>query len=625
VRGAADNRRRWGVERAFHPLTGLLAAALAVGFLRILIVPDFLNYDEPAHFRAIMVLLTQIRACMAGACTGLGAELQPGGSGPFQGYLYYLPQAIIQGLLPNSSSFSLRVAVARLFTLSLQAFVILLTYKTMRVAFPERRLLALAAAGFAALMPSFSDMMSGVNLDAPAALLGGVIIYGSVRLTRFGVTARRVLILAALLGLGYFLKGTVWPLVFVVVFALGLSLPGRVRLVMVGVSVLAGTAVIIVAGILLKPVSWDYAAYWFRVRKDPFLITTSLPQQSKAGAVEGLNGILVLPEPRVGSLVQYLPDNTVPALRGHTLTYGVWVRAVEGEAVISVPLVSSKDLKSSQALRVPGDWQFYAAQMQVDPAAEHLAIYLARPAGGAVFYDGLVVADGDYDLGSTPEFAAEALTGDWGGQPFANLALNPSFETQWPQVLPEYDLIYSLNDRLVSVLYWERTWYAWLALGRWWVVNLWSSFGGVMPGLGRWEIMPFGLLTAAIAVGLCVVAVRSLGGTYGTTTHNQNLWVLIVAAMVTLGIVIFRTDISPYKEPPLIWSSLRHASAGRVAWSGLLALGLMDWIPSRYQSWATAAILAVLFLLNIYILFQVQYPYQFCPLPVALDCLSTIK
>jgi hypothetical protein len=88
VRGAASVRRPWGVKYAVHLLIALVAAALVLGLLRILVVPDFLNYDEAAHFRAIMTLLNQFRACAGGTCSLLGGELQPGGSGPFQGYLY---------------------------------------------------------------------------------------------------------------------------------------------------------------------------------------------------------------------------------------------------------------------------------------------------------------------------------------------------------------------------------------------------------------------------------------------------------------------------------------------------------------------------------------------------------
>jgi hypothetical protein len=75
----------------------------------------------------------------------------------------------------------------------------------------------------------------------------------------------------------------------------------------------------------------------------------------------------------------------------------------------------------------------------------------------------------------------------------------------------------------------------------------------------------------------------------------------------------------------LIWSSMRHSSAGWIAFSALIALGILRWVPRRWQRHVLAAGLAAQFLLNVYILVKVQYPFQHCALPEQTLCLTTIQ
>jgi hypothetical protein len=68
-----------------------------------------------------------------------------------------------------------------------------------------------------------------------------------------------------------------------------------------------------------------------------------------------------------------------------------------------------------------------------------------------VFYDGLVLAEGEYPLDSNPVFGTTmGAYGEWGGKPFQNLLQNPSAEKAGPR-------IYSFIDDLGTKLLPDRT------------------------------------------------------------------------------------------------------------------------------------------------------------------------
>jgi hypothetical protein len=59
-----------------------------------------------------------------------------------------------------------------------------------------------------------------------------------------------------------------------------------------------------------------------------------------------------------------------------------------------------------------------------------------------VYYDGLLVIEGDYPTSETPQYADnQASRGTWGGKPFENLLKNASAEIAWPQVRPWIDAV----------------------------------------------------------------------------------------------------------------------------------------------------------------------------------------
>ncbi len=597
-----------------HPLLWLIAAAMALGTLRALVVPPGLyNIDEKWHFEPMLTLVRPLQTCIErGACDEILAFLsQRRASDPYRGVVYYLLQAVIQLPLPPSIGESQRLLVARLVTLSLNGFIIGLAYLTIRELFPRQRPLALATAGLTAFIPSISDMMTGVNLDAAVAFVGALVIYTLARIIRRGLTLARLTALIVEAGLGYTLKGTAWPLFLVIAFAFWLRLPGRIRLVAGGGVVLGGVAALV----WFNPFNWRGTANWFYQTS----YQTVLPERTDASSVVGRYSLEAAAQ-EGAYVLQYFPERVVQRLRGKTVTYGVWARAPAGSATVPLPVLGSGGEPGDSKLILSAVWHFYGAVTQVPAGAEHLGFFLGS---GGVWYDGMVVAEGNFPTDRAPDYTH----GTWGGRPFVNLLENPSAEDVWPQVAPDVGGEYVLNNRIAAILAWRRTLPAWFGLIRWLLANFWSSFGGLLPGLSSTQMILPGLLTALAVAGVALVVVRDLPRRivpFESDSARLGFWMLAAAGLAVIFLVLYRADLVPNQATMLIWSSARHASAGRIALTALLAMGLLRWVPRRWQRWTIAIGLAALFLVNTYIFLQVQYPFQHCALPVVTDCLSSI-
>ncbi|MBI3760437.1 MAG: glycosyltransferase family 39 protein [Chloroflexi bacterium] len=614
----------------------ILAAAFAFDFLRALIVPPGIwNIDEAYHFvdaiNAARWLPFEMRAAFGQAgqpperILG-GTVMDPdllfhwSGGLPFRGTTYYLYQAVPQLFLDGAPD-STRLLVARLASIALHLLTIAFTYHIARRLFPSERWPAIAGAALAAFVPSYSDMMSGVNVDGGAAAVGAMFIAALAGVIRGGSRWGTWTLFACgvLLGLG--LKETFLPLFAVAAFSFWLMAERRVRVV----AAVSSLALMIGALLWLRPFTEGGAAYWFDARWE-YGHDAALVSRAETQTPLGKYALRVSPREFSDGVLQYLPETRVAELRGRTVTWGVWLRA-SSPAVVARPTLANQVKPGAPKMMVGRAWEFHAFTTRVDAGAQHLALILGSPEdGGTVEYDGAVVAADDYSLGAPPIFSdASATRGEWGGRPFVNLLLNPSAEASWPQVRQAYNLRpWNLNTRLNALLAWRRTLPAFAGLGRWLVANYWSAFGGLVPGLSPRQLIPFALLTAWAGFGLTLVGLEIF---FRPMTVNnaarRGALMLLAAAFATWLIVLYRTDMTPNTANVIQWSVSRHAAAGLAATALLLALGILRPLNPRARRWMTAALILVLFAANIWILLGVQIPYYNCP-TVPTDCLPTV-
>jgi hypothetical protein len=626
-----------------HPLSGLLLAALAIGILRASLVPSGnYNIDESGHFSSIIEIKNRILLCQnAPACIlNLIFPSQQNNDLPdaYRGLLYYLPHAFVQLLLPQDASEELRLFSARLLTLLLNLPAIVFTYLTIRLVFPSSRLIALAIAGFTALLPSYSDMMSGVNLEAPSAVFGSLILYAASRIVVSGFTPANIVFAFFSALLSFSLKGTVWITFIALALAVWYQLPStRVRWLIV----LSGVIATIPLGWQYNPFTEKGVAHWY-YKHEHIAAVAVLPQQTTALNHEGSYSLLAShqvdtvrykSEIKTESIVQYLPELQMPALRGKIITCGVWMRFFQGDAVIPYPTcgIPTSTKFSATALHLfSNEWKFYATHTYVPPNAPIVEFMLGLPSDlSQVVYNGMIMVEGEYPLDQPPTFFDLSLkSGTWGGRTFTNLLKNPSAESTWWQASPSYGYPYLLNSRIVAILDWERTLPAWFAVTRWLLANFWSSFGGLLPGLSSSQMIIPAIITLFSALGVAVTGVWDIPRRrlpFNTSYAHYGFWIWVITTVAFIALLLYRTDIVPYLPEMFIWSSARHAAAGRIAISALLVFGFMRWVPRRYHRFAIASNIVALFVLNTYILFNVQYPFQHCTLPVITDCLASIR
>lgn len=613
-----------------HPLALVISVAVAIGVLRAMSIPYYHNYDEAGHSQFIAQL--DLRGCLyQQKCDPLRSYLSANVHG---GYAYYLTQSLIQATLPEQFDPFSRLFALRLFTVALSVPLILLSYFTTLEIFPKKKLLALFATGIIVLMPSFSDVFAGVNLDAPSALMGSTIIYTLARLLRRGWSWGIASALMAEVVIAYTLKGTILPLFVLIPFCVWLLLPMKYRWVVLGV----GAVGCFTLGAILWRSVWFGTASWFyplprsslglflpsqtdqdKVIGQYSLETTAwggktgvIPEAPLSDPIESLSAVLV-----VDRIIQNLPETSARQLRGKMITLGVWARTTTGDAAVFRPHCHTNNDLTTSYIRLSSHWQFLTSNYFVPFNAERLQCSLGVPTQGAVaWYDGAVLVEGDFESEkSIVYWDANGLSGTWGGKPFINLLENPSAERTWIQILPSLGLPYTLNQRIVSLLSLRLILPAWSKMLRWSLVGLWATFGGEQPGLSSMQMIPLAVVTLFAIMGVGRIFIEDLlhqKRSFVQKISRREFWLLLMSVISIAFLILYRADIVPFRSVIFDFSSMRHASAGWMSISSLLALGLLCWIPKKQHKTFVASALLVLFVLNMHIQLRVQYPLYNC-------------
>lgn len=598
-----------------QPLFFLIISVISIGVLRGIAIPPFHNYDEYAHFVNIQTL--DLSRCGAKEdCSNFLYSLIPEFvSNPQRGVFYFLPQAAIQFILPRDFDNGQRLVVARLFTsVILYVPLIIFSYLTLRELFPSYKRLAILTVGIVGLLPSFSDIMGGVNIDASAALIGSIIVYTSARLIKRGVTLGLLIVLGIEIYVGYTTKGTVWPIFLVVLFSLWLLLPNRYRKWSTGALTLASLLLCI---FLVRPLSYG-VANWFYFYPSRIPGKVFLPRQAIESQVVGRYSFETHGFKSENSVVvQYVSDDILRKLRGKTITFGVWARAENKSAKISLPQCRADEIVHPLDTLVSDHWEFFNLPFNVPVDAPYLRCVLSLSQGGEpVWYDGMVVVEGNVSRGQLPVYEnSDASSVVWGDRQYINFLANPSAEQSWLQVTSSLGYPFPVNQRIVSLLSWQLTTPAWWALTRWSIVSFWATFGGEQPGLSSQQMTPLALITALAIAGVIWTLIVDLPRHQHylkRAVSRRGFLLLLFTVLAIFSLIVYRADITPFRSVVFDFSSMRHASAGWTAISALLAMGLLRCVPRQYQRIFVASTIVALFVLNTHIFLRVQLPLYIC-------------
>lgn len=195
-------------------LLAVLAASLVLSCLFAARLPLDANPDEAAH-RDYIRLIVEERGPVR------FVEKDPARFETHQPPLYYLLCVPVY-LATSGGVFPLRLVAALL-----QLLTIGVVYRAVRDLFPERPYLALAAAGFAAFLPTQAQLAGAINNDALTTLVCAALFWRLGLLVKAGQDLRGALVIGALLGIGLWTKLSVLQLLPAIVLAYGVAVRAR--------------------------------------------------------------------------------------------------------------------------------------------------------------------------------------------------------------------------------------------------------------------------------------------------------------------------------------------------------------------------------------------------------------
>ncbi len=432
---------------------GLLLAAVH-GLLYVFIVPPWQHYDEPNHFEYTWALATRRTLPMPGGedvgmrqtlvrsmwdhdfyagmpfalpelleqPKPLGLQYSQFGQPP----LYYALAAAPVAALAEES-YVTQLYGARLVSLGLLLASVLAGWGIMRELSPAGHPLRWMVPLTMALLPGYVDLMTAVNSDVGAVAVFSLFLWGSVCLVRRGFSMGGLVWVLTAAAACWWTKDTAYLALPLAVLVLCLTAFRRARRQWV-----FWTAVSVGAALgVLAVFSWGDAAGWYRstMQEAPTQAHgAAVPLGDAAFQIEAFAP--VTPAWLHAPLAQPLPIEAAQSLQGKTITLGAWMWASE-PTLARTPTLNLISGQHHEVVEITETPTFHSLRIATPDEASRLWITLNPEAApeATVFYDGVVLAVGEYPLDTLPSFYhADARQGVWGGREFENLLRNPSAE-----------------------------------------------------------------------------------------------------------------------------------------------------------------------------------------------------
>jgi len=627
----ADAARR---ERDLLGLIGLVAALN--GLLHLFLVPPWQHYDEPGHYEYIGLLVNRGRIPVPGEYDqAMRRELLSAmvAQGFFRG-LGFLPNLLPQDqplwipfpqttdppfyyLLASLAVRPLRHAdvitqlyAARLASWGLYLLSILLAYAIVGELTPRGHAMRLAVPGFMALLPAYTDLMTAVNNDVGAVVVFTLFLWGGVRLLVRGVSPARLVWVVGTAALCLWTRTTV---------VVALPLLGLLLLMAPlrrGWSWRRLAALLASAGLAVPLFfTWGEAAYWYRLTDQPLSLrqrVTGAPLGRYALALEADANV---PGRRALNLV--LPEQ-VERLRGQTVTLGLWMWASRPVTVQPPRLGGANASWSWPKVEVGTVPAFYAftATIALDAQSVHIVLQPLADRNQkepvTVYYDGLVLAEGERPADELPRFdGPDGRTGMWGGRPFVNPIRNPSAEQGWPRLRPWIvgalqRLVASLrlNDQVMTALLdWERTGWVHRVTAQRLLESFWAVFGW---GGTRISSMWYEALAGVTGLGLAGALVRLVRLARGSAPPGRRWAVLFLGAaglLVWGGVFLRPLPLYPWVRPFI--PVARYAYPAIVPTALALVGGWTAWPRPGWRRGGLAVLFFIMVALNIASLWRI--------------------
>jgi len=605
--------------------TTIVLIAVVHGLLHVFLIPPWQHYDEPGHFEYAWLIAQRWQIPDPGdfeqhmrrevISTMVAHNFYENIGGPPNMLtddevlwlpfpqtddppLYYLLVAI--ALIPlRHTDIITQLYAARLVSCFLYLISILLAYGLVSDLLPRNRFLRLTVAGFMALLPAYTDLMTSVNNDVGAVVVFSFFLWGCTRLLMQGLSIVNAIWVVPAAGLCLWTKNTVFvalPLLALVTLMTLLRQwwNRNVLFIFVGTCAVA----------LLTIFDLGEARYWYCY---PYQLIPLRQQMLDAPVGKGVLAVEIDPENARRAAFHFLLPETVKHLQGKEVTLGVWMWASK-PTTIRPPILSGAISKEGINIDIGIEPSFHAFpfQMASDRVFLFLEPYTDQQERVIIFYDGLVLAEGKRPLDSPPQFDnPNGTTGIWGEQRFVNLIRNPSFEESSPGIRQWVaQLLYRLVSRvtfrpeenIAAVLDWERTSYIYPITIRVLVTSFWAVFGWghVLIG-GLWYEISIWLTVIGV-IGAIAQIIRSMSKTLSPPTCWAMLFLGI--AMVVVWVVTLLRPLPLYPWDRTFIPVARYAYPVIIPTSLALVAGWTAWPWQNMKRWSTVTLFIWLFILN---------------------------
>jgi hypothetical protein len=409
--------------------------------------------------------------------------------------------------LLRTSDIAFQLYFGRLVSLSLYLVVLVAAFSISKEltspANPLRWMVPLSLA----LLPGFNDLMTAVNDDAGATAFYSLYLWAGIVIISRGLTWQRFGALLITAALCLVTKNTAAMAAAITTGLLAILLIIKRRTPFIWL-------VPAVIGLLLTigAFRWGDAADWIR--------ETSQRPLTRTASENAPVGKYVFQLMSDSNLLQIPPAADFRNLRGKIVTIGGWIWAGSDAKARTVNLVvdGQPNFQEVSITSVPA---FFSQKLTVPTEAQQIVIRLDTEntaAGGAtIYYDGLVLVEGDFSQQGAPEYTEkQGVNVLWGGQIHINAIRNASAERAWPGIRPQIDRYLAMgmpslpSTNLGYLLDWKTTgWYYRSALG-YILQTFWGKFGwGHVELIGaRTYLMLVIISLIGIAGAACALVAR---------------------------------------------------------------------------------------------------------------------
>ena len=589
-----------------HPLRAILVLGFLHGLIYVFMIPLWWHHEEPGHFEYVWIAANRdewpqaneydndLRKQIAESMFASGQEnlfnvsprdldndpIDIGGSPLGRKAVYYWLVSWPLKLV-HDQNIIVQLYIARLTSLMLFLVSIWIAWLFMGELVKKGHPLQWMIPFSLALLPGYLDNMTSVHDDVMGAVVSALYLWLSVRGIKKGFSILTFLGWVISVVLCFYSRDTTVPLVFLAPFVPLFRILKQKTFPVMGVVILLTTIVV-----SIKFVTFQDASQWFAYPAGDRSVRLEMAQAPFGNYVFSLSN-----EGDLKYFGQSFAPSYIKLLRKKTLTLGVWIWA-DKPTQLRLPIiqyrtpdgVASSPEKMVQVGTTP---VFYTTTLYIPYEAGHTWLSPIIPENTSqVYYDGFVLAEGEYSS-TPPVFEDEnLLSGVWDGKSFLNIVRNPSAEHAWLGVSKASQIL-KLRWYIEPALCLQTIqdtqgfgWYNRLSLS-----SLFQSFWG--QGAGT-EISLLGGFTYDV---LQVISLLALLGCFLYISQSPFLFIkpemlfMLIVMLVIWTITFFRGTYWLFDFVPIV-PYARYAFPAFIPTLLLISAGILKsvhWFTIRYE------------------------------------------